>query len=152
MNNKKLSPGLYVYFPGTKRPVRLIEGPNKKGEYALEHGIMLLWIAKEKLVLVEDKKLLKKLETRTSKKPRTIQSSDKILRLDLHGSTQIGAKDRLELAIDQAIKEGISKIEVVHGIGTGKVKEAVMDYLNQSKHVSSYKPDSLNPGCLFVYL
>lgn len=152
MDNKKISEGDYVYFPGTKRPVQVVEGPNGKGEYAIEHGSMLLWVAGEKLEIVSDKKKLKRLKGLASKRKVKIADSDEVHSVDLHGCTRVEAKENLEMAVDRALREGVSKLEVIHGIGTGVVKEAVYEYLEGSRHVKSFREDDLNTGCVWVYL
>lgn len=44
------------------------------------------------------------------------------------------------------------KIIIIHGIGTGLVRQAVHEVLSQNKYVSEYHTLNLNNGCTIAYL
>lgn len=73
-------------------------------------------------------------------------------RLDLHGLTVNDALLALETQINRAVIAKLTRIEVLHGIGSGKIKQAVHDYLKSCKIVEHYKQHEFNPGVTLVYL
>ena len=86
------------------------------------------------------------------KPPERRAASGRTLRVDLHGLVVTEAISALTSVINQAALEGAERIEVVHGIGTGRVKRAVHQYLATLPIVEAIKEDSLNPGVTWVYL
>ena len=47
--------------------------------------------------------------------------------------------EEVEKFIDQAIVSNIPEIRIIHGMGTGKLKKGVWDYLKTNKNVSEYR-------------
>jgi DNA mismatch repair protein MutS2 len=56
--------------------------------------------------------------------------------------------DRL---IDQAVLHGTEKVDIIHGVGTGRLKRALWDHLKHHTLVKDVKPDA-NPGVTVVEL
>jgi DNA mismatch repair protein MutS2 len=50
------------------------------------------------------------------------------------------ALGRVELAMDKAAAAGISRVRVLHGHGTGRLKNAIRAHLATSPYVASYRP------------
>ena len=76
----------------------------------------------------------------------------KVLCLDLHGVTTAEASARLEEAINRAVLDNYEKVQVIHGIGSGKVKRAVELTLSSLKVVKRFYLDSTNCGQTWVEL
>jgi DNA mismatch repair protein MutS2 len=72
--------------------------------------------------------------------------------LDLHGLTVDEARNRLAAYISRAILAGLDRVEIIHGIGTGRLKAAVTADLKQITAVRRVAPHPGNPGVLVVYL
>lgn len=72
-------------------------------------------------------------------------------RLDLHGMRVEEAMKLVEKAMDRAIIEGHSRMEIVHGIGAGKIREALHKYLASLPIIESFKVDDGNAGVTWVY-
>lgn len=73
-------------------------------------------------------------------------------RLDLHGLRVDEAISALEYRIDQAALAGLDRIEVLHGIGSGRIRDALFRHLPTLKVVKSFRPDDSNPGVTWIYL
>jgi DNA mismatch repair protein MutS2 len=54
--------------------------------------------------------------------------------------------------LDDALVDGKDSLEIIHGIGEGKVRDAVHDYLKGLSVVRHFALDPLNPGVTKVYL
>lgn len=72
--------------------------------------------------------------------------------VDLHGYDRESARVKVEDFINENKILGNSKFIIIHGIGTGIVKESVYKVLKKNKNVLNYQIDIFNPGCTIVYL
>ena len=61
-----------------------------------------------------------------------------LLRLLLLGKTIDEAISELDKFIDDALLAHLSSIRIVHGKGTGALRNAVWHYLKRDKHVKKY--------------
>jgi DNA mismatch repair protein MutS2 len=73
-------------------------------------------------------------------------------RLDLHGLRVAEALERLEEHLSRAVLANLDRIEVIHGIGSGRVKEAVLKRLGELSIVARVAPVDGNAGTTIVYL
>ena len=72
--------------------------------------------------------------------------------LDLHGYDRTGARAMTKMFIDENIKIDNKRIVIVHGKGSGAVKNAVYEELKFNKYVLSYKSNNYNDGETIVEL
>ncbi|MCD6569159.1 MAG: Smr/MutS family protein, partial [Deltaproteobacteria bacterium] len=52
----------------------------------------------------------------------------------------------VEKAIDNAIISGQDKLEIIHGSGTGRLKNAIRDYLKDLSYVRELKDAAITEG------
>lgn len=62
--------------------------------------------------------------------------------IDLHGLTVDHGVRELERAIDDALAAGERKIKIIHGKGTGRLREAVWAHLRKEPRVERFELDS----------
>jgi len=72
-------------------------------------------------------------------------------RIDLHGLTVAESLKATEVRINRAVLAGLEKIEIVHGIGSGKVKDAIHHYLGQLTVIKRFALDQRNAGVTWVW-
>jgi len=72
--------------------------------------------------------------------------------VDLHGLTVDDARNRVAGYISRAILAGLDRVEIIHGIGTGRLKAAVTKDLHAISAVKAVKPHPTNPGITVVFL
>jgi DNA mismatch repair protein MutS2 len=72
--------------------------------------------------------------------------------VDLHGCTVEESKNRVLDTIDGCLRDEIYQIRIIHGFGTGKVKEAVHELLRSLKHVKEFRQELGNAGVTIAYL
>lgn len=72
--------------------------------------------------------------------------------LDLHGKSVSDALHELEYFMSDAIMSGSGQVEVIHGLGTGRLQRATHEYLRKCKVVRAFKVQEGNPGTTIVYL
>lgn len=67
-------------------------------------------------------------------------------RLDLRGKRYEEAMQELDAFIDQALLNNMAQVDIIHGIGTGVIREGVTKYLRRNKHVKSFGYAPQNAG------
>lgn len=72
--------------------------------------------------------------------------------LDLHGEYAFSAKILTEEFLNDNIKLRNKCICIIHGIGSGILKNTVHELLKHDKRIKKYYIDFMNPGCTIVEL
>ena len=67
-------------------------------------------------------------------------------RLDLRGKRYEEAMKELDEFIDQALLNNMAQVDIIHGIGTGVIREGVTKYLRRNKHIKSFGYAPQNAG------
>ncbi len=73
-------------------------------------------------------------------------------KLDLHGETTETARVLIQDFIRDNIKLKQKIIVIVHGVGSGAIRQATRDTLRKNKNVLDYKTFYYNNGCTVVEL
>jgi DNA mismatch repair protein MutS2 len=137
-----------------KRPGTVVE-VMKSGQFRVAVGHLLLVCDAQGLQPLDKK--LKKAYAKYKAPPRhhpalkPTRDSKALETLDLHGVRVKEALEMVEKRIDRAIIADLDRVEIVHGIGAGKLKEAIHKYLAAVSVVSHFKVDDVNPGVTWVY-
>lgn len=72
--------------------------------------------------------------------------------LDLHGEIRSSARVLVkEFVYDNHVLKN-NRILIIHGVGTGALKNEVIEVLKINKLVKSFHLNPYNPGCTVVYL
>ena len=67
-------------------------------------------------------------------------------RLELRGKRYEEAMEALDAFIDQALLNNMAQVDIIHGIGTGVIREGVTKYLQRNKQVKSFGYAPQNAG------
>ncbi|MEM8488742.1 MAG: endonuclease MutS2 [Bacteroidota bacterium] len=76
-------------------------------------------------------------------------------RIDLRGKRVEAALSEVMKLIDDAIATNLSRVEIVHGKGTGALRHAIHDYLNSSQDVERFEDapwEEGGPGVTYAFL
>lgn len=73
------------------------------------------------------------------------------LSIDLHGLTGDEAVLRVEQLINREIQRNLTKLTIIHGKGSGKLKTVVTAFLEGLSVVRKVDLDPVNPGVTHVY-
>jgi DNA mismatch repair protein MutS2 len=68
------------------------------------------------------------------------------IELDLRGQRADDALDQLDRYLDAAYMAGLPFVRIIHGKGTGKLRQAVREALNGHPHIRSFEPGGANEG------
>lgn len=69
--------------------------------------------------------------------------------VDLHGFYPSEALEKLDIFIYQCVERNSDSARVVYGAGTGKLREAVLDFLKRHKTVVDYKDEGVS--CIILF-
>lgn len=128
----------------------------KDQKWEAQVGLIKMTLKEDEFTLVkavEESQKPKKQMVNVIKKAAT--GSGPRARLDLRGKRYEEAMQELDTFIDQALVNNMSQVDIIHGIGTGVIREAVTKYLRRNKHVKSfaYAPQNAGgSGCTIVTL
>lgn len=67
-------------------------------------------------------------------------------RLDLRGLMGDEAIQRVEKFLDESISNGVRKVDLIHGKGTGALRKRIMEYLKSDKRVKSFRLGNWDEG------
>ncbi len=136
---RPLKKGDSVIVADTKRKAVVLTPPDSKGICFIQSGMMKVKIDVSKLRLAEPEKPRKQkkgsgVSTKgvESRMTRKIQSE-----LDIRGYTADEGVYEVDNFLDAAVLSGIGIVTIIHGKGTGVLKNAVRAHLKRHPHVKS---------------
>ena len=115
----------------------------KDGRWEVQMGLITTKLSEDEFEPIEPEETVKKVKTKAVKK--TVTSNIKA-QLDLRGVRYEEAQKMLDDYMDQALLANLHQITIVHGIGTGVIRDMVREYLQRSRHVKSYTYAPQNAG------
>ncbi|MBR1617720.1 Smr/MutS family protein, partial [bacterium] len=142
LNLDNLKIGQNVLIKKLDQVVILDSLPDKKGTVWIKIGNIRSKIPFSRLAYT-DKKIaphLKKVEVH-------FDNVDNLLsRLDLRGMRVDEALEYLDNKLDKANLRGLNQITVIHGHGTGALKQAIRRYLENSPYVAKFRTQEFENG------
>lgn len=113
----------------------------KDGDYEVQLGILKMKVSKDDLEKIQAKNQEKPKKIRSTVKRSTKAVSGQV---DLRGLRYDEAMEKLERYIDQSLLQGYGQVTIVHGRGTGAIRNGVIDYLKTHRQVKNFnfEPDS----------
>ena len=115
----------------------------KDGRWEVQMGLITTKLSEDEFEPIEPDETVKKVKTKAVKK--TVTSNIKA-QLELRGVRYEEAQKMLDDYMDQALLANLHQITIVHGIGTGVIRDMVREYLQRSRHVKSYTYAPQNAG------
>ena len=99
----------------------------------------------------EEGRRAKKTKLQATPARRGSDESAPASRIDLHGMTVEDAIARVVEEIDLALRRGADRIEVVHGKGSGRIRDALHRKLATIPVIATFRLDPRNAGVTWVY-
>ena len=119
----------------------------KDGKWEAQIGLIKMTLKEDEFTHVkvqEEAQKPKKKQVNVVKKSQ--KSTGPRARLDLRGKRYEEAMQELDEFIDQALLNNMAQVDIIHGIGTGVIREGVTKYLRRNKHVKSFGYAPQNAG------
>lgn len=117
----------------------------KDGRWEAQVGLIKMTLEEKEfdLVQVQQEAPVKKKQVNVVK--RAVGKGPRA-RLDLRGKRYEEAMSELDAFIDQALLNNLAQVDIIHGIGTGVIREGVTKYLQRNKHVKTFGYAPQNAG------
>lgn len=137
-----------VKLADTGREGRLLTLPNVKGECRVQVGSMTVKTNSGNLRLVE-KTPPKKQQSTAGKIKKSLTSNASRrggMELDIRGCMGDEGVLQMEMFLDGAILSGLNQVMIIHGKGTGALREAVHAALKRNPRVKSFRLGAYGEG------
>jgi DNA mismatch repair protein MutS2 len=124
----------------------------KDGRWEAQVGLIKMTLKREEFGLVKAEKDSQPQQKQVHVVKRSSGKGPRA-RLDLRGKRYEEAMQELDEFIDQALLNNMAQVDIVHGIGTGVIREAVTKYLRRNRNVKEfgYAPQNAGgSGCTIV--
>ena len=129
---------------GTKATVLSV---NKDGSLQLQAGILKISAKQSEVRVVEGETQSQKQVRQIMKRAEhTLRTAAVPSQVDLRGMMTDEAIAVLEQFLDTAMMGKLETVTIVHGKGTGAVRNAVRTYLKRSRYVKSFRPGRYGEG------
>ena len=127
----------------------------RDGRYQLRIEGVTMWCRDEDLAaLAEPRSRKKTVNDRPQRRKDAEEDSGHVAapgRIDLHGLIVEEALARLVDEINRSLLRGADRIEVIHGKGSGRVRDAVQRHLASMPVVAAVRLDPRNAGVTWVH-
>lgn len=121
--------------------------PDKNGNLFVQCGIIRSKVALSDLVLIEEETInTGKMQRSSSGKLKMSKSYSVSTEINLLGKTVDEALSELDKYLDDAYLAHLPSVRVVHGKGTGALRNAVHNYLRKNKVVKQYRLGEFGEG------
>ncbi|RAK06688.1 DNA mismatch repair protein MutS2 [Halanaerobium saccharolyticum] len=119
---------------GRKGEITSIDRDKKEAQ--IQAGIMQVTASLTDLVKVD---IPEENEEKQLKNYRVQKSQHVSPKLDLRGERYDAAQHKVDKYLDDAFLAGLNEVEIVHGKGTGALRQAVEEVLEKNSHVKDYR-------------
>ena len=118
----------------------------KDGRWEAQVGLIKMTLEEKEFNLIKAEKEAAQPKKRQVNVVKRSNTSGPRARLDLRGKRYEEAMQELDGFIDQALLNNMAQVDIIHGIGTGVIREEVTKYLRRNKHVKSFEYAPQNAG------
>jgi len=134
--------GQDVLLSTLNQKVSILTLPDSKGDLMVQAGIMKLSVNKKDLVEIREDKQQKKIAKRESK--LNLKHVD--ISCDVRGQDALEAEHTVDMYLDEASVAGLNDVTIIHGMGTGVLKESLWDMFRHHPHVKKYRLGEYGEG------
>jgi DNA mismatch repair protein MutS2 len=142
----EVKPGMMVLLKRLNQQAQVLEEPNANGEVLVQAGIMRALVDLRDLVKVKEE--LREQRGKTTGIGKIVSTKAKDVKNEIHlrGLTVDEALLEAEKYLDDAYLAGLSQVNIIHGKGTGALRNAITDLLKKHRLVSSFRLGNYHEG------
>lgn len=134
-----------VHSMGVKGTVSTL--PDSKGNLFVQMGIIRSSVHVDDLELLQEQTLtVEKKRVSTGGKIRMSKAMSVTTEINLIGKTTDEAIPLLDKYLDDAYLSHLSQVTIIHGVGTGALKKAVVAHLKKTNYVKSFRQGEFGEG------
>lgn len=132
---------------GNKRGVVIAVG--RDARYQVRIDAVTMWCGEADLTVAAEPR--KKKAAGRNPSPAPANEAAPPGRIDLHGLGVQEALERVVVEIDRSLLRGADRVEVVHGKGSGRIRDALHRHLASMPVVAACRLDPRNAGVTWVH-
>lgn len=141
---KKLKIGDEVKLMKLNQEATVASAVDSKGQFMAQVGIMKVSVNIKDTMLIDEDKKQKQQEKHSRKySSRTMNISTEV---DLRGLNVEEAIVDLDKYIDNAYLSNLESVRIIHGKGTGALKNGLQDYFRKHPHVNTFRDGEYGEG------
>ena len=130
-----------VMIMDLNQEVTILEMPDKNKNVKVQIGLINMSIKQNKLAVLNKSLIKREQKVKGSYKQNfAIERRSLSQTLDLRGYRCEEALDEIEAYLDKASLVNLSPVYIIHGHGTGALKQVIRDYLASSPYVAKFRP------------
>lgn len=137
-----------VRIPSLNQEGTILTEIDSNGNVMVQVGIMKMSLPLDSLIPIEGEAEVKTKER--TKKMHTTKSKFIKKEIDLRGKNVEDAIFELDKYLDDAYLSGLKQVEVIHGKGTGALREGLQPYFKKHRHVKSSRMGEYREGGMGV--
>lgn len=139
----RLRAGDRVFVPAMQAEGEVLSVNAKRGEAEVQVGGMHLNV-KIKALFTAAKRAEKKEKVRVVRKVEPVTAVQ--TEINLLGMTVSEAVQEVDAFIDRAVLAGLEEVKIIHGVGTGKLREGIRNHLRGMKNVAEFRSGVYGEG------
>ena len=141
----KIGDLVMVHSMGVKGTVSTL--PDSKGKLFVQMGIIRSEVHVDDLELLQEQTLtVQKSKSSGSGKIRMSKVMSVTTEINLIGKTTDEAIPLLDKYLDDAYLSHLHQVTIIHGVGTGALKKAVVSHLKKTNYIKSYRQGEFGEG------
>lgn len=142
-HSKDIKAGDTVKIPSLNQEGIVLENVDKSGDVMVQIGIMKMKLPKKSLIKIESEE-----EENKNKAAKILREKSQNIstEIDLRGRNFEEAKMEVDKYLDDAYISGLKRVRIIHGKGTGVLRQKLKSYLPGLKSVKSIEEAPLSEG------
>lgn len=142
-HSKDIKAGDTVKIPSLNQEGIVLENVDKSGDIMVQIGIMKMKLPKKSLIKIEREE-----EENKNKAAKILREKSQNIstEIDLRGRNFEEAKMEVDKYLDDAYISGLKRVRIIHGKGTGVLRQKLKSYLPGLKPVKSIEEAPLSEG------
>lgn len=139
---ENIKEGVTVFIKPMECRGKVLGFSPKKGEAEILCGSIRTHLKLKDLLIVPEEAAKKQ----KVKVVKTLPKAQPVLEINILGMTVPEALYEVDNFIDRAVLDNLEEIKVIHGVGTGKLKNAIAEHLKRHKNVESFRLGKYGEG------
>lgn len=133
-----------VFIPDMKQNATVNKAPDKDGNVELQIGVIRTKLHVSKLAKPDKTALKKKKKVQSSNYVPSVKAFE--MELDMRGQTGDDAWFMTDRYLDDALRAGVHTVTLLHGKGTGALRNHLWQCLKRDKRVKSFRAGAYGEG------
>ncbi|WP_010235707.1 endonuclease MutS2 [Clostridium arbusti] len=138
--------GEEVYIPSLNMKGIVLSQPDNRGEVQIQAGIMKINVKLKNLTKGKGDNSRSKEAKKIKKREAKLNLKQVDSSIDLRGMDGEEAMYNVDKYLDEAYLAGLKSVTVIHGKGTGVLRNVISDMLKRQHHVKSYRLGNYGEG------